>query len=292
MLVDLELYRFFYTVVKCGSLTKAARELFISQPAVSQSIKLLERQIGGTLFVRTAKGMELTDEGRIIYYYIEQAYDIIKTAENKFNQLKNLKFGGFTIGANDTLCKNFLLKYICGFNKLYPDVKIQITNRPTVETVKLLKSGKADIGFINLPTDAAGLDVRECFKIHDVFVCDKKSRDGIKEPLSPKEISELPLIAIESASTTRRSMDKFFEEKEISVKPAFELSSHELVLEFAKAGLGYGCVVKEFVADELRDGSLFEIPSVEALPPRGIGLAVLKNSPINFAAKRFADMIV
>ncbi|MDR1940201.1 MAG: LysR family transcriptional regulator [Clostridiales bacterium] len=292
MSVNLELYRFFYTVARCGSLTKAAQELFISQPAISQSIKLLEQQIGGALFVRTAKGMELTYEGKVIYDYIERAYELVDAAESKFAQLKNLKFGCFTIGANDTLCKNFLLKHICRFNKLYPDVKIQMTNRPTVDTIKLLKNSKADIGFVNLPADTAGLNVEECFKINDIFVCDGRRYGQIKAPLPIEEIAALPLIAIERTSTTRMSVDNFFADRDITLKPVFELSSHELVVEFAKAGLGVGCVVREFVGEELKNGTLFELPLTESLPTRGIGLVTLKDAPIKFAAKRFAEMII
>ncbi|MDR2046715.1 MAG: LysR family transcriptional regulator [Clostridiales bacterium] len=291
MLVNMELYRVFYTVAKCGSLTRAAHELFISQPAVSQSIKQLEQQIGGTLFIRTSKGMDLTYEGQIIFGYIEKAQELIDTAEHKFKQLKDLEFGSFTIGANDTLCKNFLLKYICAFNKQHPDINIQIKNRTTVDTVSLLRSGRADIGFVNLPTDAKDMNVTECFKIHDVFVSDGKFFGGVNASLEYSELLELPLIVIERTSTTRMLIDEYFDKLKIRMTPSFELSSHELVVEFAKAGLGIGCVVREFVEDDLREGRLFEIPLKEPLPPRGIGLITLTNTPIKFAAKRFADML-
>ncbi|MDR1905684.1 MAG: LysR family transcriptional regulator [Clostridiales bacterium] len=292
MIVNMELYRVFYTVAKCGSLTGAARELFISQPAVSQSIKLLEQQIGGMLFIRTSKGMELTYEGRIIYGYIEQAQELIDTAEHKFNQLKDLEFGSFTIGANDTLCKNYLLKYICEYNKLYPDINIHITNRTTVDTINLLKTGKADVGFVNLPIDAQSLDVKDCFEVHDIFVCDKNNYEKISGALNYLELAALPLIAIERASTIRMSLDDYFEKKKILLQPVFELSSHELVVEFAKAGLGYGCVIKEFVENDIKEGRLYEVPLIEPLPTRGIGLIKLKNTPIKFAAKRFAEMVI
>ncbi|MDR2090040.1 MAG: LysR family transcriptional regulator [Clostridiales bacterium] len=291
MLVNTELYRVFYTVAKCGSLTRAARELFISQPAVSQAVKLLEKQIGGTLFIRTAKGMDLTYEGGIIFEYIEKAQELIDTAEHKFKQLKDLEFGSFTIGANDTLCKNYLLKYICAFNKLYPDVIIRIKNRTTVDTINLLRSGKADIGFVNLPADAKDMDVAECFKIHDIFVADKKTFESVKEPPEYQGLKEMPLIVIERTSTTRMLLDEYFESQKITLTPSFELSSHELVVEFAKAGLGIGCVVKEFVEEDIKEGRLFEIPLKIPLPGRGIGLITPSGAPIKFAAKRFVEMI-
>jgi DNA-binding transcriptional LysR family regulator len=291
MLVNAELYRVFYTVAKSGSLTRAARELFISQPAVSQSIKLLEKQIGGTLFIRTAKGMDLTYEGGIIFEYIEKAQELIDAAEHKFKQLKDLEFGSFTIGANDTLCKNYLLKYICAFNKKYPDIIVRIKNRTTVDTINLLRSGKADIGFVNLPADAKDMDIEERFGIHDVFVADKKTFDKVKEPLEYRRLKDMPLIVIERTSTTRMLLDEYFERQKIRLTPSFELSSHELVVEFAKAGLGVGCVVREFVEEDLRAGRLFEIPLETPLPPRGIGLIKPTGAPIKFAAKKFAEMV-
>jgi DNA-binding transcriptional LysR family regulator len=291
MLVNAELYRVFYVVAKCGSLTRAARELFISQPAVSQSIKLLEKQIGGTLFIRTAKGVELTYEGGIIFEYIEKAQELIDVAEHKFKQLKDLEFGSFTIGANDTLCKNYLLKYICDFNKKYPDIVVRIKNRTTADTINLLRGGKIDIGFINLPADAKDMDVEECFEIHDAFVADKKTFDMVAEPLEYRQLKDMPLIVIERTSTTRMLLDEYFERQEIRLTPSFELSSHELVVEFAKAGLGVGCVVREFVEDDLREGRLFEIPLKTPLPVRGIGMVKLAGAPIKFAAKRFAATI-
>lgn len=292
MLVNMELYRVFYTVAKCGSLTKAAQELFISQPAVSQSIKLLEQQIGGTLFIRTSKGMELTYEGKIIFGYIEQAQELIEIAEHKFAQLKDLEFGSFTIGANDTLCKNYLLKYILAFNKSNPQINIQITNRTTVDTVNLLKSGKVDIGFVNLPIDSKYLDITECFEIHDIFVCSKEKANAVNGLIGYQDLVKLPLIAIERTSTTRMRTDEYFEKKNVFLEPVFELASHELVVEFAKAGLGYGCVIREFVEKELKDGNLFEVPLEEPLPPRSIGLITLKDTPIKFAAQRFADLVI
>ncbi|MDR3292550.1 MAG: LysR family transcriptional regulator [Clostridiales bacterium] len=292
MLINLELYRVFYTVAKCGSLTKAAHELFISQPAVSQSVKQLEQQIGGTLFIRTGKGMELSYEGNIIYGYIEKALNLIDTAEDKFEQTKDLDIGSFTIGANDTLCKNYLLKHICEFYKRYPNVNIKVTNRTTVDTINLLKGGKADIGFVNLPIDETGLDVKVCFDINDILVADKKYADMLKSPLSYGELLELPLVALEKTSTTRIRIDEYFKSCGIVIEPVFELASHELVVDFAKAGLGIGFVVKEFVEEDLREKRLFEIPLKEPLPMRGIGLITPKNSPMRFTAKRFAEMVI
>jgi len=293
MLINLELYRVFYIVSKCGSLTKAAQELYISQPAISQSIKQLEQQMGGKLFIRTSKGMELTYEGKMIYNYIEQAQELINTAEQKFNQIKELAFGSITIGANDTICKYFLLKHIKVFNKQNPEITIKITNRTSSETVALLKNGKTDIGFINMPVDDKYIDVEPCLSISDCFVCNKDFyiKRG-QEEFTPEQIAAMPLIMLEKLSSSRIQVDEFFKAKGITTDPIIELGSLDLIIDFVKLGLGVGCVVREFVQEEIDKGNLCELRLTEDMPKRAIGLITLKNTPLKFAAQSFAKMVL
>ncbi len=292
MSVNLELFKVFYTVVKVGSITRAAKELFISQPAVSQSIKQLEDQLGGRLFVRTSKGMELTPEGAAIFEYVERATSLLAEAENKFNQLKNLMIGTIRIGASDNICKNFLLPYIKTFHNMYPDVIIQITNGTSRETVGLLKSGKVDVGFVNFPViNEHDLDSKECDSLNDCFVCGSKFLEFSKAPVSIETLSRLPLILIEKGTNTRRFIDDFFDSHDTAIKPEFELGSHDLLLEFAKMNLGIACVTEQFVTKELENGTLHKIKLVPPIPARNIGYIKLKNVAMTFASQRFLEII-
>ena len=153
-MVNLELYRVFYKVAKCGSLTKAAEELYISQPAVSQAIKQLESGLGCQLFVRTHKGMELSETGgKQIFPAIEQALKSIDEAENKLTELKDTATGVIRICASDTVSTHFLIPVIKKYHEKYPDVNLILQNCTSAETIEYLKGNKGDIGFLNLPID-------------------------------------------------------------------------------------------------------------------------------------------
>lgn len=290
--INYELYRIFYVVAKSGSITKAAQELFISQPAVSQSIKQLETQIGGRLFVRTSKGMELTYEGKIIFEYIEQANVLIGIAEKKFSQLKELTYGEIKIGASDTVTKHFLLKYIRKFIEKYPDVNVNITNRTTFETLNLLKAGKVDIAFINGPIGDECVEESVCEAVNDIFVASENAVRDIKRPLTMRELAERKLIMLEKGSNTRKVIDKSFQDNGVTLSPTLELASIDLMADMAVAGLGIACV-PDFVAESyLRSGQLKKVEIDFDMPKRNLSLATLKGTPLSFSAKEFVKLIM
>ena len=290
-MVKLEFYRVFYVVAKTGNLSKAAKELFISQPAVSYGIKQLEEQLGGRLFVRTAKGMELTPEGRMIYDYVSRAFDELTAAENKFSQMRGLEEGTVHIGASDTISKYFILPRIEQFKKKYPKINIKITNRTTDEIMNLLKAGKVDLGFINRVDDTpfAGIRLTSCADIGECFVANRDFMTRIHAPLSVSELTALPLILLEERSSTRRAVERAIEDLGGRLNPAFELCSVDLVAECAKAGLGVGCVTKEYIGKELESGELFVVPLSFPLPRRKIAMATLEGMPSSFATAKLQE---
>ena len=135
--VNIELYRVFYTVAKNKHMTKASEELHISQPAISQSIKKLEDQLGGTLFLRSNKGMELTEEGKMFYEYVKGALELINNAENEFTSFKDLSKGEIKIGCSTTLTKLILIDALKDFHNEYPNINIDITNDLTSNLEKV-----------------------------------------------------------------------------------------------------------------------------------------------------------
>ena len=290
-MVKLEFYRVFYIVAKTGNLSKASKELFISQPAVSYGIKQLEEQLGGRLFVRTAKGMELTPEGRMIYEYVSRAYDELMAAENKFSQMRGLEEGTVHIGASDTISKYFILPRIEQFKKKYPKITIKITNRTTDEIMNLLKAGKVDLGFINRvdETPFAGIRLTPCADIGECFVANRDFMANIQAPLSVSELTALPLILLEERSSTRRAVERAIENLGGKLNPAFELCSVDLVAECAKAGLGVGCVTKEYITKELASGELNVVPLSFPLPRRKIAMATLEGMPPSFATAKLEE---
>ena len=290
-MVKLEFYRVFYVVAKTGNLSKASKELFISQPAVSYGIKQLEEQLGGRLFVRTAKGMELTPEGKMIYKYVSRAYDELMAAENKFSQMRGLEEGTVHIGASDTISKYFILPRIEQFKKKYPKINIKITNRTTDEIMNLLKAGKVDLGFINRVDESSfpGIRLTSCADIGECFVANGDFMRRVTTPLSVSELTSLPLILLEEGSSTRRAVERAIENLGGRLNPAFELCSVDLVAECAKAGLGVGCVTKEYIDKELEKGELFVVPLSFPLPRRKIAMATLEGMPPSFAAAKLEE---
>ncbi len=293
MLINLELYRIFYTTAKLGSISKAAKELFTSQPAVSQSIKSLEKKLEGQLFYRTPNGVILTSEGEILFKYIEQGYALMQTAEKKFFELKNMNVGQLRIAVCSSVCKNYLLDYLEKYCVKYPNIKIFIKDKSSKEIVKALEIGEVDIGIINLNLKYKNmLHIFKTFKIHDCFVAGSRFSEINNRQISIKELTDnYPIILLEEKGNTRSYINDYFSLHEIELEPQMELSNLELLIEFAKRGLGVSCVVKEYVQEELKQNQLFEVSIAEKIPERIMGVSVVKDFPLSTATQKFIELI-
>ena len=235
--------------------------------------------------------MELTPEGKMIYEYVSRAYDELTAAENKFSQMRGLEEGTVHIGASDTISKYFILPRIEQFKKKYPKINIKITNRTTDEIMNMLKTGKVDLGFINRvdETQYPGIRLTSCADIGECFVANAEMAQRFDHPLSVGELTSLPLILLEERSSTRRAVERAIETLGGKLTPAFELCSVDLVAECAKAGLGVGCVTKEYIAKELASGELNVVPLSFPLPRRTIAMATLDGMPPSFATAKLQE---
>ena len=287
----IEQYRIFNVVAKSESFSKAAKELFMTQSAVSQAIKQLEISIDMTLFKRTSKGVELTEAGNILYKYTSSAMELLETGLLRVESLKALDDGELKIGASDTISTHFLLPRLEMFHKLYPNIKIKIINRVTSETIDLLKSGKIDIAFGNLPVEDESLEVIECMTVHDTFVAGNDYKKYMKKVFSREDISNLPLILLENKSNSRKYVDKVFLESGQVLTPSIELGAHELLLQLAKINLGVSCVVKEFSEEYIKNDSVFELNQKEPIPERAIGYFYSKKLPLTPSMKEFMKFL-
>lgn len=293
MNINFELYRVFYTVANHGNITKASEELNISQPAISKSIKNLEEQLGGQLFVRTKRGVILTEEGKEFYHYIQQAIEYISNAENKFTDLIHLESGCIKIGISTTLTKEFLLPYLEKFHALYPKIDIQIVTDLTSDLISKLKNGLIDIVILNLNNKSYGndIDIIKCKKIHDCFIVSKQYQELLNKDLSLKDLQNYPLILQPKSSNTRTFLDDFAKEHNVTLKPNIELASYSLVVQFAKIGLGIGYATKEYIKNEIKSKELYELNITEKIPGRYIGIALSKNHLPNFSTKKLIEII-
>ena len=293
MNIDFELYRIFYVVANNKNITKASEELNISQPAISKSIKNLEKQLGGELFVRTKRGVILTEEGKEFYNYIKQAIEYINNAENKFTDLMNLETGSIRIGISTTLTKEFLLPYLEEFHEKYPKIDIQIDTNVSAELLSKLRNGLLDIVILHLADRNYGddIEITKCKKITDCFAVNKKYKDLIDKDLSIKDLNNYPLILQPKGANTRAFLDNFTREYGVTLTPNMELAGYTLVVEFTKIGLGIGYVNEDYSKELFNNKELYKLNIKEKIPSRYIGIALSKNHIPNFSTKKLIEII-
>jgi DNA-binding transcriptional LysR family regulator len=289
--VPLELYKIFCLVVRAGNISHAAKELYLTQPAVSMAIRQLEEKLGKELLVRTSKGVKPTIEGEVLFQYIDQALNLIDTAEKKYTDFVNMKMGEVRIGANDTIISHYLMPVIERYVSEYPNVNINVTNRTSGETLKLLRNGNVDLGFINLPIPSdKSLIVTECMEITDCLIGGSKFNhltDGIKL----NEINDYPLLMLEKGTIIRKSLDDYASKHGHIFSPNIELGSIDLLLAFCKINLGLTFSIKEFIQAEMNSGAIYEIPLMPQIPPRKIGMVRQKGISLSIAAENFIKLL-
>ncbi|WEK55927.1 MAG: LysR family transcriptional regulator [Candidatus Cohnella colombiensis] len=291
MINNYELYKVFYWAAKTGSLTQAAKALFITQPSVSHAIKQLEYSFGNTLFYRNAKGVELTQEGIILYSYIEQSQILITMAEEKMAALKNLDSGELRVGGSDSLFKHYLLPYLEDFHQQHPGIKLHLNHGTTPEVITFLKEGRIDLGVVRMPIIDSQLEVRESFQLQDCFVAGARYAELKDKVLSLNMLLQHPVILFSRNSRARMAITEIFQSYGLTLKPEIEVGSVDLLIEFAKRGLGISYVTREFVSKELDEGSLFEIQLDVPLPPSHVGIMIMRNMPLTSAARSFIERI-
>ena len=289
MKTKLDYYRVFYEAARHKSFSIAAQHLYVSQSAVSQCIHQLEEDLNCRLFVRTRRGISLTGEGDILFSKVESAINTIEQGENQLDRLRQLETGELRIAAGDSITTHFLLKYLEKFHATYPEIKIEMANSYSARMLELVKEGKADLAFVNMPLIDDELHFEPCLTIQDVFVCGPDFPK--KSAYSWEEVADLPLILIEKNASSRKFLDKQFKEKSISLHPQIEVAVHDLLIRFASIHLGVSCVVEQFAEEELKNGVIEKIPLSSPLPKRSIGCAYLKNAPLSHAAQAFLELM-
>ena len=282
-------YRMFYETARFRSFSTAAQHLYISQSAISQCMHQLETDLGVQLFIRSRQGVTLTHEGKLLFRKVENAVISIEQGENQLDRLRHLESGEITIAAGDTITTHFLLKYLEKYHSLYPDIRIEMANSYSSQMLSLVKEGKADLAFVNMPLQDEELVIEPCFEINDVFVCGPDFE--IKDSYSWEEMSDLPLILLEKNSSSRHFVEKSFNERNISLDPQIEVAVHDLLIRFASIHLGVSCVIEEFSKEELERGMIKKMNLTPSIPKRSLGCAYLKNAPLSYAAKAFINLI-
>ena len=275
MAVKLELYRVFKEVAETGNISLAAKNLYISQSAVSQSVKQLETALQARLFARSPRGVSLTWEGQMLYQYVRSALGLLATGEDKLSQAQQLLLGTLTIGASDTVTSFFLTPFLETFHRQHPGIRLKIVSGRSAKVLSMLRSGAVDIAFASSPSEP-GLSTWSCFATHSVFV----AGSGYD-----------CLILLERKASSRVFLEQYFLQDGITLTPEIELSSRSLLVSLAKIGLGVAGVTLEFVQDALLSGDIRLLKTDFTIPSRSVDMCTLQDVSPTAAASAFMEMV-
>lgn len=283
--INYELYKVFYYVATTLSFSEASKRLYISQSAVSQSIKTLEKKLNQTLFIRSTKKVHLTPEGEILLRHVEPAMNLIKRGESQLME-SGFTGGQIRIGASDTICRYFLVPYLEKFHKEFPGAHIKVTNATSIQCVELLKNGQVDLIVVNYPNAYLG-NVSNVKKIHtfrDVFIANNAFAELKGQKLTLNQLLKHPILMLDKKSTTSEFLHTLFQQHQLDLVPEIELSSNDLLIDLARIGLGIACI-PDYCVPKSED--LFIVETEEQLPKRELAIAYNDHIPISKGATEF-----
>ena len=284
---NLNRYRMFCAVAECESISRAAEMNYISQPAISKAITKMEESLGTQLFIRNHRGVTLTEEGKIMYEQLKSAFDIIKTGEDTIRRINELGIGRLRLGASSILCKHMLLPYLKGFIEQNPHIKITIECQSSSRIMKLLADGRIDIGLMIKPENQSDIGFHSLGEIEDVFIATQSYIDNLHIREDSSIFEKANIMLLDGANYSRMHVDRYFKENNIVPEHILEVSGMDMLIEFAKTGIGVGCAIRRFVQQELDEGKLIEIPLSVPINKREVGFAYMKNTKPTSAMERF-----
>lgn len=291
MQAKLEHYRIFKAVADNGNISTTAKSLYISQSAVSQSVKILEDSLGVRLFTRSKRGVSLTKDGETMYEFISAALSLIDSGEKKLSESKQLKSGELVIGASNTLTDGYLLPYLKEYHRLYPGVKVKILNGTSKRVMTYLDTGVIDIGFATTNEKPDSYESYLCFRTHTAFVASPDYPIDFDREYSLTELSEMPLILLEKEAGSRRFLEDRFLMDGLRLTPEIELASYELLISLATIGLGVAVITRELSTNALKTGIVKELRLSCDFPTRAVSMLSLKETAPSMAASKFMELI-
>ncbi len=289
--INYELYKVFYHVASTLSFSEASKQLFISQSAVSQSIKTLERKLDQTLFIRSTKHVQLTPEGEILLRHIEPAMHFIRRGEAQL--LDAASTGGqIRIGASDTICRYFLVPYLKQFHQDFPTAHIKVINQTSIKCVELLETGQVDLIVTNYPNAYLSnvSSIHKIKKFKDVFVAGNAFTQLKDQVLTYERLSKYPILMLDKKSTTSEFLHRLFQQHHLDLVPEIELTSNDLLIDLARIGLGIAFVPDYCISEQIDD--LFIVKTEEDLPTRELVIAYNEQIPLTKASEEFLNYFI
>lgn len=289
--INYELYKVFYHVATSLSFSEASKKLFISQSAVSQSIKTLEKKLGQPLFVRSTKRVSLTPAGSVLLKHIEPAIHLISRGEAQLLDATTLGLSQLHIGASDTICRYFLVPYINEFHKKFPNVPIKVTNVTSIQCVELLEQQKVDLIVTNFPNSHLNHSYiqKTVCNFSDVFIANPKVFDYTDKEISLAQLQQLPILMLDRKSTTSEFLHNLFLQHQLELIPEAELSSNDLLIDLAKIGLGVA-FIPDYCFNHASD-DLYILKTKEKMPTRQMVVSVNTTLPVSASTEEFLKIL-
>ena len=289
--INFELYKVFYYVATSLSFSEASKKLYISQSAVSQSVKTLEGKLGQSLFIRSTKKVQLTPAGSILLKHIEPAMNLISRGENQLRNSGSLGLEQLNIGASDTICRYFLVPYLKEFHEKFPDVPIKVTNATSIQCSDLLEQRKVDVIVTNFPNAYLTRShiQKTVLNFHDVFIANPEFFDLKGKELSLHELNSYPIMTLDRNSTTSEFLHNLFLQHQLDLVPEIELSSNDLLIDLARIGLGIAFIPDYCLTGQAKD--LFILKTKEKLPSRQLVVSANTSLPISAATEEFLSLL-
>lgn len=291
---NLNLYHIFYTVAKNKNISLAAKELYISQPAISKAISKLEANLETRLFIRSSRGVTLTEEGRILYEQVRSAFSAINSGEQQLRKITRLGISHLSIGVSITLCKYILLPYLKEFIRENPHITISITCHPSLETIRDIENGVTEIGLVGIPSAADTLcyepirEIQDTFVATDTYLKNLRIREGGNKT---SLLTSANFMMLNKENISRKYVDHYLAAHQITINNILEINTMDLLIELAKIDLGIACVIREFVENDIKNGTFKELTFKRTIPKRSIGFSYREDLPMSDAMKKFIEFI-
>ncbi|MGN0351305.1 MAG: LysR family transcriptional regulator [Roseburia sp.] len=289
--INYELYKVFYYVATSLSFSEASKHLFISQSAVSQSIKTLEKKLGQPLFIRSTKKVQLTPAGKLLLKHIEPAMNLIQRGEAQLLDSSLLGLGQLHIGASDTICRYFLVPYLKQFHKKFPNVPIKVTNATSLSCVDLLEKGKVDLIVTNFPNSNLNHTYvqKTVCNFTDVFIANPAYFNLKQQELTLQELQQYPILMLDRKSTTSEFLHNLFLQHQLELVPEIELSSNDLLIDLARIGLGIAFIPDYCLTHESKE--LFVLQTKEKMPTRQMVASINPSLPLSASTEEFLNLL-